>query len=208
MKKLLTKRNFKVSHRDAVMLLVGVVLALVVFQAIDTLRSAMTPLGAQQANAITIRHLPAEVKRWEESLIEMSNKYNIDANFVAIIMMIESGGDPDAVSEVGAQGLMQVMPYTAEDIATKHLQQPRHNYDLKEPYTNIEFGVAYLAHLRNQFGSPYQGSSWNETVKLVAAGYNGGPGVAMQLQEGQQLEYQETIDYTEKAITLWEKRGV
>lgn len=205
-RKLLTKRSLKLSQRDTVMLLVGGVLALLVFHSIDTLRSAMTPLGAR-TNAITMSHLPAEVKQWEKPLIEMSNKYNIDANFAAIIMTIESRGDPDVVSEVGALGLMQVMPYTAEDIATKHLIQPTQGYDLKDPHTNIEFGVAYLAHLRDQFGSPYQGSHWNETVKLVAAGYNGGPGVAMQLQEGRQLEYRETIDYVEKAMTLWEQRG-
>jgi soluble lytic murein transglycosylase-like protein len=205
-KKLPIKRILRISRRDTVILLVGALLALLALKAIDTLRSAMMPLGAPQTNTITISHLPAEVKQWEEPLVEMSNKYNIDANFVAIIMTIESKGNPDAVSHVGAQGLMQVMPYTAEDIATKHLKEPMSSYDLNEPHTNIEFGVAYLAHLRDQFGSPYQGLSWKDTVKLVAAGYNGGPGAAMRLQKGQQLEHQETIDYAEKAMKLWERQ--
>lgn len=185
-----------------VMLLVGAVFTFLAFKAVDTLRTAAVPLSAQQSQSAIMPRLPAEVQRWEEPLVRTAQKYDIDADFVAIIMTIESMGNPDAESPVGAQGLMQVMPYTAEDIAAKHLKQPVNEYDLKEPHTNIEFGVAYLAHLRDQFGEAHEDES---TVRLVAAGYNGGPGAALQLEKGQ-LEYQETIKYTEKAVALWRER--
>lgn len=200
--KTLLKRNLKLSHRDAVMLLIGAALAFLAFRAIDTMQSAMTPLGAREPEAMSLAHLPAEVQQWEDPLMEMSHKYDIDATFVAIIMTIESRGNPDAVSHVGAQGLMQIMPYTAEDIAAKHLKQPMTEYNLTEPRTNIEFGVAYLAYLRDQFGDFHQ----ERTVKMIAAGYNGGPGAALRLQKGQQL-HPETADYIEKVAQLWEKRG-
>lgn len=195
------KRSLKLSHRDAAMLLIGAVLAFLAFRSVDTLQSAMMPLGAQQSKAVNMDHLPAEVQQWRDSVLEVSQKYNIDANFVVAIMTVESRGNPSAVSEVGAQGLMQVMPYTAEDIAAKHLNQPITEYNLTEPHTNIEFGVAYLAYLRDQFGDSRQ----ERTVKVVAAGYNGGPGAAMQLQKGQQL-HPETADYIEKVAQLWRER--
>lgn len=195
------KRTLRLSSRDAAMLLVGVVLTFLAFRAIETLQSTMTPLGAQQADAVNLTQLPAEVQQWEEPLVEASHKYDIDANFVAAIMTVESRGNPGAVSEVGAQGLMQVMPYTAEDIAAKHLKHSVTEYDLAEPHTNIEFGVAYLAYLRDQFGDSHQ----ERTLKVVAAGYNGGPGAAIQLQKGQQL-HPETADYIEKVAQLWNER--
>lgn len=191
----------KVSYRDAVMLLMGATLTFLAFKVIGTMQSTMTPLGASQSGPISMAHLPAEVQEWEAPVMEMSRKYNLDANLIAIIMTVESRGNPDAVSPVGAQGLMQVMPYTAEDIATKHLEQPVSEYNLTEPRTNIEFGVAYLAYLRDQFGDSRQ----DRTVKMIAAGYNGGPGMAIRLQKGQELA-SETAGYIKKVDQLWSER--
>src|SRR5690606_16945397 len=93
--KTLLKRNLKLSHRDAVMLLIGAALAFLAFRAINTMQSAMTPLGAREPEAMSLAHLPAEVQQWKDPLMEMSHKYDIDATFVAIIMTIESRGNPD-----------------------------------------------------------------------------------------------------------------
>lgn len=164
------------------------------------------PLSGKDTK-VTISWLPAEVKQWEKPIVDSARRYNLDANFIAIIIMIESGGRPQAVSPVGAQGLMQVMPGTADEIARKYLKKPVQTYDLRDPATNIEFGTAYLAYLRDTFGAASQGPSWDVTAKVVSAGYNGGPGAAQRLVHGQGLEYQETILYSQKAVQLWQSRS-
>jgi len=68
-------------------------------------------------------------------------------------MTIESGGYSKAGSSADAQGLMQVTPPTAKDIAAKYLKKPASSYDLMDPRTSVEFGSAYLAYLRKNFGS-------------------------------------------------------
>ena len=79
----------------------------------------------------------------------------------------ESEFNHTAVSHVGARGLMQVMPGTAEDMARKL----RIAYDLPrlttDPAYNATLGAAYLAGLRDRFGS---------STALIASGYNAGPG--------------------------------
>lgn len=81
----------------------------------------------------------------------------------------ESEFDPTVISPVGARGLMQLMPGTAEMMAAK-TGLP---YDLprltRDPTYNAQLGGAYLATLREEFGA---------SPVLVAVGYNAGPGRA------------------------------
>lgn len=167
--------------------------------------NTQVPLPYQQAG-ITAAWLPPTVTHWRPLINQMAQKYNIDANVVAIVMTMESGGDPKALSEDNAQGLMQVTPLTAGDIAKKYLKEPRKAYDLADPATNIEFGAAYLAYLRDTFGEPQQSPSWDYTVELVAAGYNGGPGAAGNVYRGNGLTDTQTVVYSRDAFNMWRER--
>lgn len=193
------------SRRDWIFLLLG---GLIVFTCVKVLAAMQKdPLPLQpKSSAITIPWIPATVKRWEQPVQEMAQKYKIDPNLLAIIMTLESGGYPKAISGADAQGLMQVTPPTAKDIAAKFLQKPVTTYDLYDPHTNIEFGAAYLAYLRDRFGTPQQGPSWDTTVELMAAGYNGGPGAASNLQKGNGLKSSETTSYARDALNMWRER--
>lgn len=165
------------------------------------------PIGMPfQPGGITISWIPESVRQWESSIVEMGKKYNVDPNLIAIIITMESGGNPKAESHVGAQGLMQVMPLTAQDISQKFLKEPRKTYDIYDPKTNIEFGTAYLAYLRDEFTSQEHAPTWNNTVELVAAGYNGGPGNANNLEQGRGLESAETVAYARDAYNMWRER--
>lgn len=177
-----------------------------VYQGVQIMHSS-EPLH-REASTITASWVPETVKRWEKPIDEMATKYNLDPNLLAIIMTLESGGDSKAGSSKGAKGLMQVTDPTAKDIAQKFLKKPRTTYDLWDPATNIEFGAAYLAHLRDVFGDKNQGPSWNETVELVAAGYNGGPGAAISLAGGKGLDDVETVSYSRDAFNMWRERHV
>lgn len=159
-----------------------------------------------QSAGITATWIPATVKHWSGPINEMAKKYNVDANLVAIVMTMESGGDTKAMSGDNAQGLMQITPPTAKDIASKFLKEPRKTYDLSDPKTNIEFGAAYLAYLRKVFGEASQGPDWNSTVELIAAGYNGGPGAANSLYKGNGLTDTQTVVYSRDAFNMWRER--
>ena len=76
----------------------------------------------------------------------------------------ESCFDPQARSWAGAQGLMQIMPATAD-----HLGLPR--TELTHPERNIEAAVRYIAELQQSFSDVPVPS---ERIKFVLAAYNGG----------------------------------
>ena len=120
---------------------------------------------------------------------------------------MESGGYSRAHSEADAQGLLQVTPVTAGDIASRYLKEPREKYDLFDARTNIEFAAAYLAMLRDEFGEPQQGPSWNATMELIAAGYNGGPSAAGALYRGEGIASDQTLIYSRDALNMWRERN-
>lgn len=84
--------------------------------------------------------------------------HSVDPAFVRAIIHAESHFDREAISKQGAQGLMQLMPDTAQSLGVKNA------FIAKE---NINGGVKHLAHLFKK----YHGNK-----KLVAAAYNAGEG--------------------------------
>lgn len=163
------------------------------------------PPALRYAGGITIAWLAPDVERWRQPIERSARRYDVNADLIAIIISLESAGRPGATSPAGAQGLMQVMPDTAQDIAGKFLLTPTSQYDIYDPATNIEFGTAYLAYLRNEFGRPDADPA--KLVRLVAAGYNGGPGAANRLEQGRPGRSKENIDYAEGAGLLWRERA-
>jgi soluble lytic murein transglycosylase-like protein len=98
-----------------------------------------------------------EVQYWGPEIIKWANAAGIDPNLVAVVMQIESCGDPRALSRAGAKGLFQVMPF--------HFAFADNPYD---PETNALRGLKYLTRsLQAASGDP----------RLALAGYNGGIGV-------------------------------
>lgn len=97
-----------------------------------------------------------------------SNNPDLSRLFKAVIKQ-ESGGNPNAVSNVGALGLMQIMPATGKQIA-KELGIK--DYDLKDPDTNRMFGEYYLTNLLKMFDGD---------VKLALTAYHSGPGRVQKL---------------------------
>lgn len=96
----------------------------------------------------------AEVDHWAPKILEWAGAYGLDPNLVAIIMQIESCGDPQAVSHAGAQGLFQVMPF--------HFAAGENALD---PETNARRGLNYFVERLSQTGGD---------VGRAFAGYNGG----------------------------------
>ena len=75
-------------------------------------------------------------------LDQKADQYGIPREYARAVMHQESRGNPNAVSPVGAQGLMQIMPGTARDLGI----------DPRDPYQNMEGGVRYLAENAKKYG--------------------------------------------------------
>jgi len=191
--------------RDWLFVLEGVLLILIIWGISAWITHSRLPFKPQ-ADTVTTPWIPPTVKKWQTPIDQMAKKYQVDPNLIAIVMTVESGGNPKASSSADAKGLMQITKLTAKDIASKFLKQPISNYNLDNPATNIEFGAAYLAYLRDTFGSWRQGPSWDSTVELVAAGYNGGPGAANRLLKGRGLTDTQTVVYSRDVFNMWRER--
>ena len=91
-----------------------------------------------------------------ESLIRSNAGYfGLRSAYVAAIILNESNFNPRAVSSVGARGLMQIMPDTAEWIAER-LNDRTYSFEkMYDPETNIRYGCWYLNYLSGLFlGDP------------------------------------------------------
>lgn len=95
-----------------------------------------------------------------------AKKFNVPESLVFAIMRAESQFNKEALSPVGARGLMQIMPYTATQVLRLLGEAATDEKNLFLPDVNIRLGTRYLSRLQKKF----QGQ-----VPLIAAGYNSGP---------------------------------
>ena len=91
--------------------------------------------------------------QYRDLIEKYAAEYNLQPAFVTAIILNESSFNTRAESSVGARGLMQLMPDTAEWIAHKLGQDSTYQVDLLwDAETNIQYGCWYLNYLSKQFG--------------------------------------------------------
>ena len=100
-------------------------------------------------------------------IVSESLRQKYDPLFVAAVIKSESSFNELAVSHVGAQGLMQIMPATGKYLIKKHQEHLPKAVKLTDRDVNIKLGIKYLRELEQM----YQG---NRLLTLIA--YNWGPG--------------------------------
>lgn len=93
--------------------------------------------------------------------------YDLDPALVSSVIKKESGGNMNAVSPVGATGLMQIMPATARGIASR---MGLSSYNLKNSEDAIKMGCYYLAGLMGRYANYPK----DQQIKYALAAYNGG----------------------------------
>jgi soluble lytic murein transglycosylase-like protein len=144
----------------------------------------------------SLQWLPAEVRRFESELRAAATRHDVPMDLLAIITALESRGNPVAQSPMGARGLMQLMPATAESIAAERGISGFSAEQLDDPAYNIDMGAYYLAQQLQTFGD----------VELAAAAYNAGPNkVRAHVEKGEALS-EETRRYRERVAALWAER--
>mgnify|MGYP002524683151 FL=1 len=151
---------------------------------------------------IILIYLFFEIKyplKYEDDIRANATKNNLEASFVAAIINTESSFNKDAKSQSGAEGLMQLLPTTAEFVANKFGIEFE-DKNLFDASKNIEIGCRYLRYLFDKFGDK----------RTVLFAYNSGEGnVATWLkiedysQDGKTLmtcPYAETNNYVQKVL--------
>ena len=113
--------------------------------------------------------------RFDPFIEEAAKKYDIPVSLVKAIIKAESDFNPNAVSNSGAQGLMQLMPETARDLGVA---------DSFDPRENILGGVRYFRGLLDQF---------HGSIPLALAAYNAGPNRIGPLREVPAIEETENF---------------
>ena len=141
---------------------VGIAVALVVVAGVAVV-AALLLTGRTVVPALSERLFPIH---YQEEIARIAGKYGQDPYLVAAVVKAESGYDAEATSGKGAVGLMQLMPDTAEWVASK-LTWPEGGPVLTDPADNLELGVWYLDYLGDLYGDGSQ---------ATLAAYNAGPG--------------------------------
>jgi soluble lytic murein transglycosylase-like protein len=122
--------------------------------------------------------------RYRDIILQTSQRYSVDPAWIKAIIMVESSYNPEAVSNKGARGLMQLMPATARELGVE---------DSFDPELNIDGGVRYYRRLLRYFDGD---------TALALAAYNAGPSKVKRYKGVP--PYHATRRYVEKVFHYYE----
>ena len=140
-------------------------------------------LAAQQGAAVA-----DTLKRFDQEIESAARKSGLDPALILSVVMEESGGDPGALSEKGALGLMQLMPDTAKELGVENRA---------DAGQNLLGGARYLADMLGKFAGK---------LDVALAAYNAGPGTVDRLG-GKIPPYPETRRYVDRVLDRYEQLG-
>jgi len=129
-----------------------------------------------------------DVNKYDQIIRKSADKFKIDSALIKAIIKAESNFDHQAVSPVGAQGLMQLMPATASALQVENAFHPENN---------IEGGVRYLRYLLDIY-------SGNLTLALAA--YNAGEGNVAKYNNNVP-PFRETQNYIKRVLSYYNSYG-
>lgn len=131
-------------------------------------------------NVDTVRR---KARKIDAIINKSAQRYSIDSNLVRAVIAVESCYNSRAVSPAGAQGLMQLIPATADRFGVTD------SFDIKQ---NINAGTKYLRFLSKRF---------NGDLRKVTAGYNAGEGRVDQYNGVP--PYKETRNYVKNVLRIY-----
>lgn len=143
------------------------------------------PAAFSSCGRLTKAALRERGDSYQPIIAKQAKTHDVPPALVRAVMHVESCFERRAVSRVGARGLMQLMPETANLLGVK---------DSFDAGQNIAGGTRYLRMMRDRYPRDW---------KLVLAAYNAGPG-AVDKYKGIP-PYPETQGYVKKVMALYEK---
>lgn len=148
------------------------------------------------AAAVEQSGLPAgQQRRLAVAIVREARRNGLDPMLVVAVIRCESSFNNYAVSNVGAMGLMQVMPDTGAWLATKAGFKLGRATNLFDGELNVQIGTAYLADLIARFGS----------VEKALVAYNAGPGLARKILAKREIRTKFLAGYPHKVVREFEK---
>ncbi len=152
-----------------------------------TLRSLNTPpSSASYSGQRTSRRIPSvanDPTQFDGMIERAAGQHMVDPLLIKAIIKAESDFDQFATSSKGAQGLMQLMPETAQDLLVGNA------YNANQ---NIDGGTRYFRKLLN---------TYDGNLALSLAAYNAGPGRVA--RNGPLPRIRETLDYVQKVTRYY-----
>ena len=115
------------------------------------------PIARVRCMGLTPQAVARRADQYGDIIHDFSDRYGLSPHLVKAVITQESCFNNKALSSVGAQGLMQLMPDTARWLKVK---------DPGNPAQNVRGGIRYLAKLKDEF----------DTLEMALAAYNAGPG--------------------------------
>jgi len=149
---------------------------------------APAPAAAPLTQATSAKPQPLKTQDLKEVINTISDRHQIDPDFISSVIHAESGFNPRAVSPKGAQGLMQLMPGTASKLGVTNAFDPR---------ANVEGGTRYLTELLERYNF--------DVIKALAA-YNAGPHRVQQY--GGVPPYYETRTYVARIVRDYNRKKI
>ncbi|MBU8897406.1 lytic transglycosylase domain-containing protein [Corallococcus sp. H22C18031201] len=146
---------------------------------------------AVRASGLTAR----QQRRLSVAIIREADRNHLDPLLVVALIHCESSFNNYAVSNVGAMGLMQVMPNTGTYLANKAGFRLGRRTNLFDAETNVELGTAYLADLIQRFG----------TLERALVAYNAGPGLAQRILARRERRVKFMAGYPAKVVKEFRK---
>lgn len=140
--------------------------------------------GGAQVRAPRLQHMQEIAQSYGTEILKATIGTEVSPALALAVIGVESAGQPQAISHAGAQGLMQLIPATAERFGVA---------DAMVPAQNIKGGVAYLDWLMKRF---------DRDPLMVLAAYNAGEGAVE--ANGGVPPYSETRDYVPKVLAAWQ----
>jgi len=132
------------------------------------------------AQAVNSANRISPKEKIQNLVSKLSKKHGVDEKLVNAVIKQESGYNPNAKSKVGALGLMQLMPNTAQGLGVTNPLDPEQN---------IDGGVRYLKSMLDKY---------NGNIILALAAYNAGPN-AVDKYDGVP-PYKETQNYVRSIL--------
>jgi len=145
-------------------------------QPMDGARPVPGMIEAPSAGGAPQSALPETI--YDPYIERLAREHGLSPSLIKSVALVESGFDPHAVSRAGAQGLMQLMPATANQYGVT---------DAFDPMANLDAGARHLRMLLDRYGGD---------LTLALAAYNAGEG-AVRRHNGVP-RYRETVDYVRK----------